>query len=122
MFLLGKLDALNVAASYYKMRRWVFIVVILGMLVLVGVMIFYVRGVESYSDLEELEINQKVRLSGLVVSEKVIYGDEKILELDNGIELICEGCGLFEGEDVFVEGVVEEYKDGKQVRVLRIHK
>lgn len=120
MFLFGDWTLLNVTVSYYKMRRWAFVVFMLGMLVLVGVLVFYVREVESYLELEGLEINQRVRLSGEVVSERVLYGDEKLLELDSGIVLICEGCGSYLDKEIFVEGVVEEYEDGKQVRVLKL--
>lgn len=99
------------------MRRWAFVVFMLGMLVLIGVMIFNVKEVRS---LEGLEDNQHVKLNGLVVSERGIYDDEKILELDSGIVLVCEGCGSYLDKEIFVEGIVEEYKGEKQIRVLRI--
>ena len=101
------------------MRRIAFIVVMLGMLVLVGLMIFNIREVK---DLEGLEINQKVSLSGKVISERVIYSDEKILMLDKNISLICSGCGSYLNSEIMVEGVVEEYEGEKQVRVLKVLK
>ena len=98
------------------MRRWAFVVSILGMLVLAG---FFVFDVKTADNLEELEINQKVRLDGTVLSEKASYGI-RIFELDNGIELVCECNGGFKGKMVFVEGVVSEYKENKQIEVLKI--
>ncbi len=92
-------------------------VAILGMLVLVGLLVFNIKEVET---LEGLEINQRVSLSGQVVSERIIYSDESLLKLDNNITLICSGCGSYLNDDVSVEGVVEEYGGERQVRVLKI--
>ena len=90
----------------------------LGMLGLVGLMSFDVREVDK---LDGLEINQRIVLTGRVISERVIYSDEKLLVLDKNITLICSGCGSYLNSEIMVEGVVEEYEGEKQVRVLRIY-
>ena len=102
------------------MRRFAFVIMILGMFVLFWFMGSDGEEIESYEDLENLEINQKVFLEGRIISERIIYSGTKLIILDSGIELVCECVGNFIGEDVFVEGVVEEYKGKKQVGVLAI--
>jgi DNA/RNA endonuclease YhcR with UshA esterase domain len=119
------------------MRKLSFIVVVFGMLVLSWFFIFGYVKVESYSDLEKLEINQKVFLSGKVVEMRVISNGRRILELDiensgnsqalvsnetsdSRIELICECFEDYSGRKVFVEGIVSEFEKRKQVEVLEI--
>ena len=91
----------------------------LGMLGLVGLMSFDVREVDK---LDGLEINQRIVLTGKIVSERIIYSDEKLLVLDKNITLICSGCGSYLNSEIMVEGVVEEYEGEKQVRVLKVLK
>lgn len=99
------------------MRRFAFVVFVIGMFVLMGFLIFFVKEVD---DLEGLEINERVIVGGMVMDERVIFGSEKLLILDNGIELVCECFGVFEGREILVEGVVMEFRGKKQVRVLSI--
>jgi DNA/RNA endonuclease YhcR with UshA esterase domain len=102
------------------MRRFAFVIAIIGMFVLA---MFMGRGnleIESRENLEQLEINRKVSLSGKVVEERVLYVGTKMFILDNGIELVCECVDSFQGEDVVVEGVVSEFENKKQVNVLKI--
>jgi len=95
------------------MRRWAFVIAVLGMLVLLGYFVFDVREVDS---LEGLEINQRVILGGEVVGEENSYG-RRVFKLGNGIELVCEGCGDFVGGEIVVEGIVLE---NGRVEVLEI--
>jgi len=101
------------------MRRWAFAAAMIGLFVLFVLVNLPAKRVEN---LEGLEAGQKVSLEGVVVEEKIIFGDEVLIELDNGIELVCTGCetGL-EGEMIGVSGKVEEYEGARQVRVLRIN-
>ncbi|MCH8308967.1 MAG: hypothetical protein IIB17_00550 [Chloroflexi bacterium] len=72
------------------------------------------------AELEELEINRKVFVSGEVVSEKVIFGERKVFVLNSGIELVCDCFGINIGGEIEVVGVVSEYDGRKQVEVLEI--
>ena len=101
------------------MRRWAFIIAILGMFVLLVLMNFSGKEIGSYSELEELEINQKVYLSGKVVSERAA-GEKIILTLDKNITLICDCDWSFKDKEISVVGIVGEYENRKQVQVLRI--
>ncbi|MFH1290467.1 MAG: hypothetical protein ABIH92_03600 [Nanoarchaeota archaeon] len=102
------------------MRKWAFIVAILGMFVMVLFLNLEPEKVEDYSDLEELELNTRVSVMGKVVSERLIYGRTELLVLDNGIDLVFEGVGNFENEEIEVVGVVSEYNEKKQVTVEKI--
>ena len=120
------------------MRKWAFVILILGMFVLLLLMNFLpAKNVGSYEELEKLEINTKVILSGKVVEERVLYEGTKSFELDiedsvnslalvsnetsrNGIELICECTDSFLDEKIIIEGVVSEYEGKRQVEVLKI--
>lgn len=99
------------------MRRWAFVIAMLGMFVLV---LFFSVGPEEVESVEGLVVNKNVLLNGIVVEERVIYEGVKVLILDSGIELVCECDESFVDRRVRVEGVVEEFDGRKQVRVLRI--
>jgi hypothetical protein len=98
------------------MRRWAFVVAILGMFVL---LFFLSYGEKEVDSLEGLEINQRVLVGGTVVEERAISGG-RILRLENGIEVVCECVGSFKGREVSVIGIVSEFEGEKQVDVLRI--
>lgn len=101
------------------MRRWAFVIAILGLFVLVLVFGFNRIEVSSLDELLLLEINQRVFLTGNIVSERVIYSGTWLLVLDSGIEMVCSCTRSFFGQ-VDVEGVVSEYNGKKQVEVLKI--
>jgi len=98
------------------MRRRAFVVALVGMLILAWFFVFDVKEVDS---LDGLEVGQRVKLFGEVVREKNSYG-ERIFELDNGVELRCGDCAVKVGEEIFVEGVVGEFKGRRWVEVLTI--
>jgi len=101
------------------MRRFAFVIAILGMFVLVLLLNKSEIEVNNYEELEGLEINERVIVNGFVVSERYIF-EEVLLTLDNNLELICECVGNFEGREINAVGVVEDYKGKKQIRVLEI--
>ena len=101
------------------MRKLSFIIVAFGMLVLSWLFIFDYAEVAGYSDLENLEINQKVFLSGKIVETRFITRGQ-ILTLDSGVELICECFEDFSGREVQVEGIVSEFEGKRQVEVFEI--
>lgn len=89
------------------MRRVAFVVMIAGMFVLFLILgLQDAREVSSYADLEDLEINKLIRVSGEVVSERLIYSGVRLLVLENGVELVCSCLGGFVGKEVIVDGVV----------------
>lgn len=102
------------------MRRFAFVIAIVGLFVLFLMVNSNSVGVNSYEDLEKLEVNVKVSVEGKVVEGRVIYEGTKLFELESGIELICECLESLVGKKITVEGIVEEYESRKQVRVLRI--
>ena len=82
-------------------------------------MSFSGKEIGSYSELENLEVNQKVYLHGRVVSERAV-GENIILTLDKNITLVCDCDGSFKGKEISLVGVVGEYDGRKQVQVLRL--
>tara|TARA_Y100000310_G_C20682631_1_gene816889 strand:- start:232 stop:636 length:405 start_codon:yes stop_codon:yes gene_type:complete len=110
---------LREALSYCKMRRWAFIVAILGLFVLAW-LLFNLEEKEVFgeADLGGLVANTRVVVSGVVEEEKS-YGSGARMILDNGVELVCD-CFGFGGKSVEAVGIVEDYTGVKRVRVLRI--
>ncbi|MCH7567849.1 MAG: hypothetical protein IIA87_00335 [Nanoarchaeota archaeon] len=102
------------------MRRISFIIVILGIFVLLVLLIFPPIEIEEIESLDEIEVNEKISLSGEVIDER-IFEDFKILKIGE-IEVVCN-CPIGEsylGKNVSVIGLVEEFNERKQIRVLRL--
>ncbi|MCA9485381.1 MAG: hypothetical protein KC506_00890 [Nanoarchaeota archaeon] len=99
------------------MRRLSFILYILG---IVFLMVLFLQPGREVESLDGLIVNEQVVVSGRVVSEREIYLGTKLLELDNGVEAVCECSDSFEGKDVRIEGFVSEYNGKNQVSVERI--
>ncbi len=74
--------------------------------------------IESFEDMEDLEINSKVILEGFVEEEKN-FGTFKILKI-NGIDVVCNCLGSYLEKEIVVEGVVSEYRGKKQIKVLSV--
>ena len=104
------------------MRRIAFIIMILGICFLAFLINSDGIYVNSIEDLKVFEINQKVLLSGKVVSERFLYDDVKLLVLESGVGLVCT-CGFknFLDLEVEVEGVISEFEGKRQVEVLKIY-
>lgn len=96
------------------MRRWAFIVFIFGMFVLALLFYLPVKKIED-GNLSGNDINERVEVSGEVVSQRVLYGETSLLVLDNGFEILYEGEGLFNGREIRVVGRISEYKSKKQI-------
>ena len=103
------------------MRRWAFIIGILGLFILILIMFFSGEiKVESGRELENLEVNQQVVVRGGVVGERS-FGEGVKFKLDNEIFVICDNCGFgFVGKEIEVYGVVEDIYGEKMVGVLRM--
>lgn len=102
------------------MRRVALSVALLGILALLILLNFYEKEISSERELSDLADNQKVKITGKVVSEKE-FGEYWILKLDKGIEVRCE-CSGFLGENVIIYGIVEEFNGNKRIEVLKIRR
>jgi len=102
-------------------RRWAFVGAIIGIFVLLLIMVYSdEKKVNSQEEIEKLEINTKVILKGFVVSERK-FGDGVMIELDNGIEVLCDSCSFgFEEKEIEVKGKVYDVYGDKKVSVFRI--
>ncbi|MFH1802246.1 MAG: hypothetical protein ABH864_02220 [archaeon] len=97
------------------MRRWAFVVFVVGMFVLMLMFNTGFKQVENDEALQSLEVNVRVETSGEVVSERIIYPGTKLLNMGNGIDVVFSGEGNFLGKEVSVVGRVSEYAGRKQV-------
>ena len=69
--------------------------------------------IKGAEDVGSLELNTRISISGQVVAERIIYEGTKILELDNGIIILCECNENFKDREIKVVGRVSDY-DGKR--------
>ena len=99
------------------MRRVSFILTILGIFTLLILLDSSPIKINSISDLDSLEENQKVITSGLVISERP-YGNAKLLILDNKIELICS-CPSYLNKNITAIGILNEFNK-KRIKILEI--
>lgn len=102
------------------MRRFAFAIALAGLFVLTILVNSDPVFVENSEALKKMEINKKVRVEGKVVEERVLSSGDRILNLDNGIVLVCACSKSFDDGFVIVEGIVSEYNGVKQIRVLNI--
>jgi|TARA_B100000315_G_scaffold220235_1_gene222729 hypothetical protein len=100
------------------MRRISFIFAILGISFLFYIFLFAETKIESFEDLDKLEINSQIILEGVVTNEKD-FGNFKILTIKE-IDVVCNCKKSYLDEKLFVEGIVSEYLGKKQVKVLSI--
>ncbi len=89
---------------------------ITGIFLLMGIMMF--SPVREVSSLEETRANEKVLVSGVVEEERIV-NNLNIMKI-NGMEVVCDCTRSFKGKNVRIYGLVGEFNNKKQVRVLRI--
>lgn len=77
--------------------------------------------VTSQSDLQNLVDNTKIIVQGRVISEKQ-YTAERVIKLDNEIELSCASCPKYLNETIKVIGITESYRNKTQIIPLSIKK
>jgi aspartyl-tRNA synthetase len=109
-------------------RRWAFVLSVLGIFVLLLIMVYSgEKRIESLKELESLEVNSKVILKGVVVSERK-FGEGVMLELRVGegeiMEVLCDSSGIgetdLEGKEIEVIGKIEEIYGEKKVLAYRM--
>lgn len=101
------------------MNKWLglsFIVSILGILVLFFISSFIQP--QDVSNYNQLKAGRFVMVSGKVVSIRS-YNDFSIIRLDNNISLTCN-CKFSVNDSIYVEGMVEEYKNELQIQANKI--
>jgi len=104
------------------MRRFAFIITIMGLSLLIFLLLFTTpTTISSNQQLENLQENQKILTTGKVIKEMPYYND-KFLTLDNNIELICESCPSFLNKNITAIGIVETYTGKPKIKILKITK
>ncbi|MEK6915220.1 MAG: hypothetical protein AABW89_01605 [Nanoarchaeota archaeon] len=99
------------------MRKYAFIIGILGLGFLVG---FLFRGPVSVDKLDGMEIGSMVYISGIVDSERK-FGNGKLLIIEeNDILVYCECTKDYAGLNVLVSGIVERFPDDLRIRAFKV--
>ena len=108
------------------LRKYAFIVAILGIAFLLGLLILSPKELGSLDELDSMEINEKVMLKGKVGSERD-FGDFRIWKLsviegdtEIDFEVICDCKESYLGREIEIVGLVSEFNGERQVRVLRV--
>lgn len=71
-------------------------------------------------NLEDLNENQKILVSGKVIEEKT-YASSKTLVLNNSFEIICNGpCPPTLNKNVKIIGIIDDYNNKKRINALKI--
>ena len=97
------------------LKKISFILSLVGIAFLIGL---FLSSPIELDDIDELEINEKVVLTGEVENERD-FGDFKIWSVE-GVTAVCNCKESYLGEEVRVVGIVDVYGGEKQVRVLEI--
>lgn len=102
------------------MRKTSLVIALIGIFILLIMLNFsHPIQVNSQKDLSSLIENSKVQTKGKVIGEKQI-GNEKILNLDNHLEIICRTCPSYLGQIIYIEGIIEKYQNKTQIQALKI--
>ena len=103
------------------MRKIAFMLTIIGIFFLLMFLNFQTPiVVNGYSSLSKLEDNAKVQTHGIVLYERTLYGETKLLKLDNGIEITCKSCLSYINRTLEVIGTIERYQNKTQILALSI--
>ena len=98
------------------MRGVALCLAITGVFLLFGVMIF--SPAMEVNSLENVQINDKVIVEGLVESERITSGIN-IMKI-NGMEVVCDCIKSYKGRNLRAYGLVGEFNNKKQVRIMRL--
>lgn len=104
----------------FKMRRLSFIITIIGLFTLVLLLNLQAPiKLNSKEQLQKLNENQKVKISGKVISERQITG-AKILTLQNSFILLCKNCPPYLKKNITAIGIIQPYQKEKEINILKI--
>lgn len=98
------------------MRRAALLVCVTGILVL---FLFLFQSPEDFSEDKAYGLKESVSLSGVVSAERRT-GALLVMTVNN-MTLVCRCEGSFLKKNVSVVGFMDEYKQQRQIRVLRIY-
>jgi hypothetical protein len=103
------------------MRRYSFIITILGLFSLLLILIISQPiPIFSPQELSQLQENQKVLIQGIVIKE-LFSQNNKILTLNNEIQLICDkSCPNYLNKNITAIGTLSNFNKKNQIRILRI--
>ena len=102
------------------MKKASIVIAVIGIFILL-IMLNFSQPIQvnSQKDISILIENSKVQTKGKVMSEKQI-GNEKFLNLDNNLEIICRTCPSYLGQIIYIEGIIEKYQNKTQIQALKI--
>lgn len=112
-------------------RRWAFVLTIIGIFVLILIVVYSKETrVDSQEDIDELEVNRKIIVSGEIESERK-FGNGIMMSLDvsenegegegEEIEVLCDNCRYGNvGKRVGIIGVIIDVYGEKKVEALRV--
>lgn len=103
------------------MKRIALLVFCAGILVLSLLLLKAPKQITNQNDLNKLEPNQKVVLNGRVSDERILSGEKSIFVI-NEIDVVCDCLDNLLDKKVKIEGVVSEFENTKQIKVLKIEK
>jgi len=102
------------------MRRFAFIISLTGIFILLLVLnISKPLPVSSTEQILSLQENQKLFVTGKVISEKT-YDQTKIFTLDNKIKISCKNCPLLLHKNISATGYLETYYKTPQINILKV--
>jgi len=105
------------------LRKLSFIIVIVGIAFLLSMLIFSFspyEEIENAEDLEDLDINERGILRGVVEQERR-FEDFVLLNVED-VEVFCDVCKDKEllGRELIAYGFIDEFNDKRQFNVLRV--
>jgi hypothetical protein len=97
------------------MRRWAFIIFVAGVFLMFVFANLPPEQISSASDLYSLELNTRISIFGKVTNERIIYPGTRLLDLDNGITVLCECEEDFADKEINVVGKISDYEGKRQI-------
>jgi len=98
------------------MRRFTFIITILGIFILILLLLFQTPiSISSQSQLNKLQANQKILITGRVIKQTTsnIY-------LNNNFTIQCEDCPDYKNQDISTIVILNKYNNKNYLKALRI--
>ena len=102
-----------------KMKNYALIITILGLFILLIILLTSKPiKINNLKDLEKLQANQKILISGKVTDEKT-YGKTKYLTISN-FQVICNSCPSYLNKNLSILGIKEDYTGKTRIVALKI--
>lgn len=106
------------------MRKIAFIIAIIGLFILLFLAFFQTpKKIDSPEKLNSLEKNERVFIEGKVASLKHTKNSIILYLETKNITIVCDkSCEDVNKKEIYVEGIIEEFKGKKQIKALKIKK